>query len=136
MASPSYSNVPDAQPSYHRAHDVQGYNRTSELQSYNRFHNALPYHRASQPHFSSPIWSQTPESYAFTNGQRSASHIRAAESLAFMQESSSNPQGPLNVQHPHVNGQHHTTASPAHMHHSYSNMSNGHGPSYQFPASS
>jgi len=102
-----YGRVHDPPP-YPHAHELQAYTRVPEVQSYNRPHDVQSYNRASQSQVPNGTWSGTPESqYASTSGQRSASHISAAESLAYMQDSVPNLHGWQNtpyVQQSHANG--------------------------------
>ncbi|KAI0084113.1 hypothetical protein BDY19DRAFT_997962 [Irpex rosettiformis] len=136
---PSQSYIRDSQP-YSRPHDVQGYQRIPEAQSYNRSHDAQSFNNSPQYNTPNGNWNHASNGHHGATGQRSASHLSAAESLAFMQETSQplhSWQNSSYVQQPAANGGAHANPSPssAPLHHSRSSLSLGHGTSYQFPAS-
>ncbi|KAI0747333.1 hypothetical protein BC629DRAFT_1739948 [Irpex lacteus] len=129
IPSQSYGTIREPQ-SYARVPDVQGYQRVSEAQ---------PYSRPAQFHAPNGQWNHAANGYNGTASQRSASHISAAESLAFMQEATPALQGWQAPSYTHpppqANGMHHASASSVPLHHPQSSMSVGHGSAYQFPAS-
>lgn len=134
-SSHPYGRAHDAR-AYTRGHDLHTYPRVSETQPYTRLPEDQPFARPPPPssHMSNGHWDHTSDNhYQSTSAQRSASHMSAAESLAFMQGSVPPVQGWSNTSYTqsHANGAHHPSvaSTPAQQHPA---MTNGHGPAYQF----